>query len=130
MNKKVILCVDDEKIILNSLKKQLKTRFGSEFLYEIAESAEEGLEILDELFEDNMEAPIIVSDWYMPGIKGDEFLQRVHEIRPDIVKILLTGQADTAIIESAKKDGYLNEVFYKPWSQDELMSSIESHLGL
>ena len=39
----------------------------------------------------------------MPGIKGDEFLIRVHQKYPKIVKVMLTGQADEVAIERVKK---------------------------
>jgi len=48
-DKAVILCVDDEVVILNSVKKQLKKAFGDTYSYEIAESADEALEIIEEL---------------------------------------------------------------------------------
>ena len=47
---------------------------------------------------------IIVSDWLMPGMKGDEFLIQVHQKFPHIVKVLLTGQADSeAILSQARQ---------------------------
>ncbi len=39
--KRAILCVDDEKIVLDSLQDQLRNTFGDEFEYEIAESVDE-----------------------------------------------------------------------------------------
>ena len=48
MDKPVILCVDDEKMILSSLKDQLKRDFGSEYNIETVESGEEALEVVDE----------------------------------------------------------------------------------
>ncbi|CCQ59778.1 two-component response regulator [Crocosphaera watsonii] len=47
MIKPVILCVDDEKVILDSLKIQLKKEFQDTYLYEAAESADEALEIIE-----------------------------------------------------------------------------------
>ena len=44
--KKVILCVDDERIILSSLKSQLKKNFGSQFQYEFAENAYEAMDLV------------------------------------------------------------------------------------
>jgi len=49
MEKGVLLCVDDEIIVLTALKDQLRRAFGSDFLIDVAESAEEALELLDEL---------------------------------------------------------------------------------
>ena len=71
MSSAAILCVDDEIVILDSLKEQLKRYFGDRYIYEIAESAEEAWEVIEELHEDEIKILIIVSDWLMPGIKGD-----------------------------------------------------------
>ncbi|MDM8522062.1 response regulator [Desulfococcaceae bacterium HSG8] len=128
MPKKVILCVDDEKIILDSLKSQLKKRFGSKYTYEVAENGEEALELIEELVEDGLEILIIVSDWLMPGLKGDEFLILVHQSFPDIVKVMLTGQSDEESIENARKNANLHRCLYKPWDEDDLVDTIQSGL--
>jgi len=124
-----VLCVDDENIILDSLQEQLEKYFGTEYLFETAESAEEGLEIIEELIKDGIKILIIVTDWLMPGMNGDEFLIRVHEKYPSIVKIMLTGQANEAAINKAKKHADLFGVLYKPWSEDELFNIIKSALS-
>lgn len=121
-----ILCVDDEQVILDSLKEQLKRRFGSEYIYEAAESAEEALEILEELYADNVKVLIIVSDWLMPEMKGDEFLIQVHQRFPEIVTVMLTGQADEEAIDRARKDAHLNYYLRKPWTEQELAEIITS----
>ncbi len=121
-----ILCVDDEQVILDSLKEQLKRRFGSEYMYEAAESAEEALEILEELYADSVKVLIIVSDWLMPEMKGDEFLIKVHQKFPEIVTVMLTGQADDEAIERAKKDANLSYCLRKPWTEEELAQIINS----
>src|SRR6185369_8545455 len=99
MLKCAILCVDDDTTILLSLKEQLKKRFHSRYRYETAESAEEALEILDELVGDGVKVLIIVSDWLMPGIKGDEFLAIVYEKYPKIFTVMLTGQASDEAVK-------------------------------
>lgn len=129
MSKPVILCVDDEVVVLDSLKIQLKKEFGNTYFYEFAESADEALEIIDELHEDNTEVLVIVSDWLMPGMKGDEFLIRVHEQYPNIVKIMLTGQADKEAIERAQQNANLHRCLYKPWKGQELIDIIKSVLA-
>lgn len=124
-----ILCIDDEDIILDSLHEQLEKFFGSCYLYETAENAEEGLEIIEELRKDEIKILIIVTDWLMPGMNGDEFLIKVHRKYPSIVKIMLTGQANDEAINRAKKYANLFGVLYKPWSEDELFNIIKSGLN-
>jgi CheY-like chemotaxis protein len=130
MPKPVILCVDDEVVILNSLKIQLKKEFGDVYLYEVAENANEALEIIAEIKEeDESDILVIVSDWLMPGIKGDEFLIRVHQKYPNIVKVMLTGQADAVAIERVKEQANLHRCLCKPWDGQELVETIKSGLA-
>ena len=129
MSRKAILCVDDEKIILDSLKLQMKKHFGSRYTYEFAQSAEEAWEIIEELKEDGEEILMVVSDWLMPYVKGDEFLGEVHDKHPEIVKIMLTGQADQNAIERAQRKANLYRCIYKPWNEAELVETIVSGLA-
>ena len=128
MNNKAILCVDDEPIILDSLKEQLQKRFGSDYYYETAENATEALEVVEELSAEEIKVLVIVSDWLMPGIKGDEFLIQIHKKFPKIVKVMLTGQADSAAIDNAIKNANLHACIFKPWSEDELVNIIRTGL--
>jgi CheY-like chemotaxis protein len=128
MATKAILCVDDEETILESLKEQLKRSFGQRYLYEAANSAEEALEVIDELVQDAVEVLIIVSDWLMPGTRGDEFLVQVHQRYPQIVTVMLTGQADDAAIDRARQDANLYHCLHKPWREEELVNTIISGL--
>lgn len=128
MSKSTILCVDDEIIILNSLKSQLKRRFGSKYAYEAATNAADALELIDELSSEGVKVLIIVSDWMMPGIRGDEFLIQVHQKFPEIIKFMLTGQADNESVENAKKFAQLHHCFSKPWNESDLVAKIESIL--
>lgn len=127
-DQKLILCIDDEKIVLDSLKAQLTEVFGSEFELEFAESADEGMEVIDEAVDDGIKVLLIVSDWLMPGMKGDEFLINVHKLYPGIVKILLTGQADDAAIERAKTEADLHALLAKPWEKEVLLDAIKKGL--
>jgi DNA-binding NtrC family response regulator len=123
MAKVAILCVDDEAIILNSLVRQLQTAFDDAYLYETAESADEALEIIEELQSEGT-----VSDWLMPGAKGDEFLIEVHKRFPGVVKIMLTGQADRDAIERAIDQANLYTCLEKPWQAQDLIQAIQSAL--
>jgi CheY-like chemotaxis protein len=124
-----ILVVDDEETILHSLKAQLKGMFGRRFTYETAPSVGEAWEILDELADEDVTVVVIVSDWLMPGVRGDEFLANVRRRYPGIVRIMLTGQADSAAIERARTEAQVVRVLFKPWSADELRGTILHGLG-
>jgi CheY-like chemotaxis protein len=128
MNRKAILCVDDESIILESLREQLQKHFGDEYMYEIAESAEEALEILDELEDDGIDIAIIVCDWLMPGMKGDKFLLQVDLKYPGVVKVLLTGQANQNSVDTLEELADQFTLVPKPWNKEELITIIKSGL--
>lgn len=122
--KPIIVCVDDEKVILDSLKTQLKSAFGVLYSYEIAESAVDALELIEELSDDGHSIVVIVSDWLMPGMRGDEFLIKIHHKFPEVIKIMLSGQADEDAVERAFTQANLYKCIKKPWSEDELVDGI------
>jgi CheY-like chemotaxis protein len=128
MTKSAILCVDDEIVILESLKEQLVRRFSDRYLYEVAECVDEAWEIIDELYGDGIKVLVIVSDWLMPGVKGDEFLIEVYQRYPSIMTVMLTGQADESAIERARQEAHLHTCLRKPWSEEELASAIATAL--
>jgi len=121
-----VLCVDDDKTILMSLKAELKRSFGTNYRFEIAESAEEAWEVIEDLIEEGHNTKVIISDWQMPGIKGDEFLIQVHKKYPEISKILLTGQADDEAVQRAVENANLLGCIPKPWIRSELVDLIKN----
>ncbi len=121
---KAILCVDDEKIVLISLVEQLRERFQDQFVYEMAMSAEEALLIIDELIDDGINVILVISDWLMRGMKGDEFLIQVHKKYPKTLNIMLTGQATSDAVKNVKENGALVAFVSKPWDKDYLMNKI------
>ncbi|EMF82764.1 response regulator receiver domain protein [Leptospira weilii serovar Topaz str. LT2116] len=120
-----ILCVDDEPIILIALKQELKKQFGNEFQYETAVNATEALEVVDDLAENGINVILILSDWRMPGIKGDEFLIHIHQKYPDIRSILITGYIDDAAVERVKKEAGTYAVLPKPWDPKQLADAVK-----
>ncbi|MBF2000690.1 MAG: response regulator [Synechococcales cyanobacterium C42_A2020_086] len=128
MSNAAILCVDDEVTILKCLKEQLKRCFGNRYIYEVAQDAEEAWIVINELISEEIKILIIVSDWLMPGIKGDEFLIQVHQRFPKIITVMLTGQADEAAIERAKREANLYACLHKPWTETELQQVISTAL--
>jgi CheY-like chemotaxis protein len=123
---KAILCVDDEPMVLISLRYQISKHFGDLYRYEVAESADEAWEVIEELCAEAIKVLVIVSDWLMPGMRGDEFLIKVHKRFPSIVTVLLTGHADEAAISQARQYANLHAYIAKPWTEENLISIIQS----
>ena len=77
-----IVCVDDEQIILNQISTQLEEEFAHQCTIEYAESAEEALELMEEITEEGGLIRLVISDQVMPGMPGDRFLEIVHQQYP------------------------------------------------
>ena len=123
-----ILCVDDERIILSSLRDQLRRALGSELLLELAESGEEGLEVMEELVEDGNTVALVVSDQLMPGMRGEAFLAEVHRRDPRVLTILLTGQASADAVGAAVNQARLYRYIAKPWDEQDLVLTVQGAL--
>jgi len=124
---RVILCVDDERSVLDVLKQQLKNRFRTHKIY-LASSAEEALDMIDVLEDRGDVLEVVIADQVMPGMKGDKFLERVHKKYPEIIKILLTGQASLESAIYAINNAGLSRYIEKPWDGDKLVDEIDNLL--
>ncbi|MEG4801957.1 response regulator [Microcoleus sp. ARI1-B5] len=124
MKKPVIVCIDDEPDVLNSLKIELKKAIGDRCIIETAEGGEDALELLSDLQADEYEIALVLSDYIMPDIKGDELLKRIHERSPDTLTIMLTGQADLEALSNAIKYAKLYRYIPKPWQNEDLKLTV------
>ena len=119
--KPTILIVDDE---INNLQ-LLKRTFRGSYNILTASNGIEGLEVVDK---EGDGISLIVSEKKMPQMEGTEFLKKVNEKHPEIVKILLTGHQDSDIIVSAINDCQLYQYILKPFDPEELKVSVTNGL--
>jgi len=117
-----LLCVDDEKNILVSLKRLFRKDNYEIFL---AEGGAEGLEILEKESID-----IIISDMRMPNMDGAEFLSRAKEMRKNIPSILLTGFSDQESTIRAINEGKISAYVSKPWEDNDIKLKVSSLLKI
>lgn len=125
MTRPLILCVDDEKSILDSLESQLRAEFGLDFTIELAESAEEAREIIEEYLQLKVDIPLILADYLMPGCKGDRFLTWAHAKTPETRNVLLTGQAGLEAVIHSINHAALYRYISKPWERNDLILTIK-----
>ena len=119
-----IICVDDEKLLLNMLYQQLISWFGKKYSVKKASNATEALQILDECLNSGEEVSVFISDYIMPITKGDELLTLVKERDPKIKRIMLTGySAMDGIINAINKAGIYRYIS-KPWDNKDLMLTL------
>lgn len=122
INKPRILFVDDERLILSSLKR-VASRVDAEIL--TAESGALALEILS-----NTPIDIIVSDMKMPEMDGIQLLEQVAKIAPETVRIMLTGCDDMSLVLSAVNQGRVWGYLQKPWDNNQLIVTLKQALQL
>lgn len=116
-----ILCVDDERNILQALERS--------FLddnYEIvsATSAAEGLQALEE----SGPFQVVISDYRMPVMNGVDFLKEVYARWPDTIRLVLSGYADVGAIVAAINEGHIYKFIPKPWDDEDLRLTIQKSL--
>ncbi|WP_028580045.1 HD domain-containing phosphohydrolase [Desulfogranum japonicum] len=111
-----ILFVDDDPNILHAIKRQLRKRFP----LEIATGPKEALQILKE------KGPfaVIVSDMHMPVMNGIELLTKTKELYPDMVRLMLTGNADLETAMNAVNNGHIFRFLLKPYNQATFITSL------
>lgn len=117
-----VLIVDDEKNVLNALKRIL---IKCDYECFFASSGSDGIDILKE-----NDVSVIISDMRMPHMDGIEFLQNAYDLQPDAIRIILSGYADIATIMEAINKGHVWRYITKPWDEFDLKVSINNAIGL
>ncbi|NMB35979.1 MAG: response regulator, partial [Firmicutes bacterium] len=106
-----ILLVDDEVNVLLAYQRHVRG------LYKVtlAKSGDEGLSALEE------QGPfaVVVSDYCMPGMDGIQFLSLAHRLKPDTVRLMLTGYADLENAIKAVNEGNIFRFLTKPCKSEE-----------
>lgn len=112
-----ILIVDDEEFIINSLKRLLH-RDGYRIL--TALNSIDGYKILKE-----NHVQLVISDQRMPGESGTEFLARIRNDFPDVIRTIISGYTDVDSITESINRGDIFKFFYKPWDENNLRLEIK-----
>jgi len=112
-----VLLVDDERAVTKALNRVLKTEFS---VVHEAQSAAEAMTILE-----NNQINVVISDYRMPDINGSELLAEIHRLYPDILNLMLSGQADMEGFSKALNDGSISKFLCKPWDNTQLKAFIK-----
>jgi len=113
-----ILLVDDEVLLLNSLRRELGMQFS-------IETAESGFEALD-MIKKNGPYAVIVSDFRMPKMDGIKFLTQAMDMTPETVRMMLTGNADLPTAIEAINTGQIFRFLSKPCTGVQLTQALEA----
>lgn len=118
MEKKLnLLVVDDEQIVLDSIKKHLRKEENLNVITTLY--VEEAISIMRE-----QDIHIILTDLMMPEIDGLEFLKMTKDEKPDVIVVMITGYATINTALQAMQLGAFDYIA-KPFSRDELKKIVK-----
>lgn len=129
MSQITIICVDDQREVLTTVSRDLNS-LSAKISIEECESADETLELLDEIDSEGKHVALIISDHVMPGKSGVELLKEIHEDNRFLTtkKILLTGLATHQDTITAINQAGIDRYLEKPWNGDELLKNVKELL--
>ncbi|NLS11372.1 response regulator [Vibrio sp. SM6] len=129
MNKLLILCVDDEREVLDSVLQDLSI-FEDDFIIEGSESVTEAKHVIAEYHAQSVPLALILCDHIMPEQTGISFLIELSDDPRAATcrKILLTGQAGLEDTVEAINHASLDFYIAKPWQGDTLRAAIKQQL--
>lgn len=131
MSRPIILTVDDDISVSQSIARDLRQRYADRYRIVRASSGPEALESLEELARRDLPVALIVSDHRMPEMTGIELLAASRPITPGAKRVLLTAYADTDVAIKAINDIGLDHYLMKPWSppEESLYPVVDDLLG-
>ena len=113
-----VLLVDDEPAVLQGLVRQHRKHF------DLVPAV--GPEAAIEALEKNGPFALVVSDYQMPNMNGAQFLAKSREIDPDMIRIMLTGQADLTTAADAVNRGNVFRFLTKPCEPEMFRAVLEA----
>jgi CheY-like chemotaxis protein len=113
----VVLIVDDEQVIRDSLQRLLGE---CDFDTVVASSGIQALEVMEE-----RQVDAVVTDQFMPGLGGIHLLEQVNERFPDCVRVLCTGYPSSDVVINAVNRGRVQRVLPKSMHAVALRDEIE-----
>jgi DNA-binding NtrC family response regulator len=111
MEKRAVLFVDDDEIVLKSIEKSIADEPYDKYF---TTSGEDALEILK-----REEIHVIVVDIVMPGMDGLELLKIVKKEYPNIVSMVISGYAQSADAMMVLQQEGVYKFIPKNWTFDE-----------
>lgn len=119
MSKPTILTVDDDPMVSAAISRDLRNRYGDDYLVVRASSGTQALSVLAKLALRNQPVALIAADQRMPEMTGIEMLEQARVHAPGAKYLLLTAYADTDVAIKAINDIGLDYYLLKPWDPPE-----------
>jgi CheY-like chemotaxis protein len=129
MSKSYILLADDEIAVIDSLLNQLKSAFGTTYLYESTQTMEEAMEIAQDLKNQGSKVALVITDWLVPPTNSEDFIANLATLLPATPIVMLSGYADQASVERVSKLANFKHFIRKPWDEEELLAVVRGILS-
>lgn len=120
MNLKVLI-VDDDQNLLDSMRRGLCRRYD----LSVANGPEEALKAIKE----RGPFAVVISDLRMPGMDGISFLEKVKELDPLTVRMMLTGHGDLDAAMAAVNEGSVFRFMTKPCAAETLIRALDAGIA-
>ncbi|MEL7121020.1 MAG: response regulator [Bacteroidota bacterium] len=129
MEKIILLCVEDQREVLTAIVSDLAF-FDKGFVIEECESADEALDLVEEIDAEGDYLGVVLSDHVMPGKSGVAFLSELHKDPRfrHTKKVLITGLATHSDTIQAINDAAIDRYIQKPWQQEQLIQYVKELL--
>lgn len=111
-----LLIVDDEPDMLDFLERVLRRRFT----VSRASSAEDALERLAQVPHE-----VLLTDQKMPRVSGLEMLERIRDLYPTMVRVLISGFTDVPDIQRAIDRCGIHNYILKPVDSQRLLEAVD-----
>jgi response regulator RpfG family c-di-GMP phosphodiesterase len=119
-----VLVVDDEKNVLDSLSRNLNNGFN--VITSLA--AQEALDRVICCNSKCEELTVVISDYSMAGMNGIDFLNKVKNMRPEVIRIMLTGVNDLQVMKNAVNESGIFRLLTKPCPVGELIKAVNDSI--
>ncbi len=116
-----VLLVDDEKVVIESLRALLELETPHKILAETSPRQALQLAKVNPL-------DLVISDFLMPEIDGIQLLLEIRRLYPESALILLTGYADKENAIRAINEVGIFHYMEKPWDNDDLLTIVRTGL--
>jgi FixJ family two-component response regulator len=127
MYKYAIICVDDDPMINLLLSFQLNKIINTNTTCIETYSKPKELERkIENLISFGIEPVLLIVDYQMPEMNGDELILNVKKKYPTIPCVMLSGQANELAVNRLKEDSLLSEFIEKPWKENQLATVVNS----
>lgn len=110
-----VLAVDDEANVLTMLARVFRRTFG----VVTVPSGAAGVALLEDQSFD-----IALVDYSMPEMTGVEFFEIARRMRPEMIRVAVTGYGDQPELIDARRTGLCAEIVWKPWKAADLEATI------